>query len=803
MDRLWQDLRFGLRSLRKAPGLAITAIVSLGAGIGANTIIFTWLNSFVLQPQPVIPHYDRTVIVKTAGPGGAEWSLSYLSLRDWRAATRTIELGAAGFLQLGLRQQGGPAERLWAVAATGNYFDALGVRPALGRLLTPRDEAERATVVVLGYAFWQQRFGGDSAVIGRHLVLNGQDLVVVGVAPPRFNSHLIALKMDVFVPLTLQPLLAPPNRLDARGWQWLDAFGRLKEGVSIETAREEVSGIAQRISRETGDEGSRNGALLQPVMDQPAARIVGPILRALLGITAIVLLIACANVANLLLARALGRRREIGIRLAVGASRTRLVRQLLTEGILLAAAASLLGILIAWWGRDLLLALMPAAPLPIDFNLALDGRVVAFAVGISAIAVLLFALVPALQASRAEPLPALRAGDASPRRFRLQHALVVAQVALALVALVSAGLFLRTLLAARATDIGMHAPSQVLLANTDFRLARIPDSLQVPTMQKLLETVRAVPGVETASLTNEVPFGFGGASSRTMNPEGYEPRPDENRSVEYVMVGPDYFRAMGMTLVSGRALTASDGPGQPRVMVVNEQFAKRYWPGLDPLGRRVNQNDAWYTVVGVARQGKYHTLTEDPVALAWMPLYQEPHADLALVVRSASPATLPAGLRRAFQSINGDLPFLDVRTLAQQMEAAVFAQRLGAAMLATFGGIALVLSGIGLYGVLAFGVRQRTKEIGIRVALGAARRQVVRGVVVNAVRLAAIGVIIGAAGAVAAGQLLRSLLIGVGPRDPLTFAAIAALLVLVAVAASWLPARRAARIDPMIALRSE
>ncbi len=806
MDALWQDLRFGLRSLRKHLGLTLVAVLSLGLGIGANTTVFTWLNSFVLEPLPAVPAFNRMVLVKTNGPSGAEWSLSYLSLRDWRAGTTAVDLAASGFLQLGLRDGNGSTERLWGVLASGNYFDVLRMRPALGRLLTMQDELDRSPVGVLGYSLWQRRFAGDSSIVGRHLSLNGRDIAIVGVAPPRFGGTIIALQMDVYIPITLQPVMAPPSNLDDRNWEWLDGFGRVRDGFTLAQARADLDAVAKRVSRETGDTDSRNGAIVKPLSEQESTQIMRPVFLAMLGITGVVLLIACANVANLLLARALARRREIGIRIAIGAGRFRLVRQLLTESLTLAIAAGGLGLLLALWGRDLIMKLLPPAPFPIGMELSISPRVVLFAFVVTLATSLLFGLVPALQASNPELVPSLKDGIGGEpgQRSRLQSALVVSQVALSLVSLVCAGLFVRSLQASRVADVGFRNPGRLLLVSTDLRLAGVPDSSRTALVRRLTETIRALPGVEAASVADEVPLGFGGNSSRGMEPEGYQAQTDENTSVRYAMVGPDYFRAMDLPLVQGRPLDGTDLAGAPRVMVVNERFARRFWPGQDAVGRRVRQHNEWYTVVGVARQGKYNSLTEPAMAMAWMPVLQEPRSDLTVFVRAAGdPKALVPALRRAFQAVNTELPFLDVRTMAEHMQAAVFAQRLGAIMLAAFGCVALLLSAIGIYGVLSFGVSQRTREIGVRVALGAVRGDVVGLVVGRAMRLAGLGLLIGLGAAVGAAQLLRSQLIGISPRDPVTFAIIAVTLGAVALAASWLPARRAARIDPMVALRTE
>ena len=806
MGALLQDLRFGLRVLRKRPGLTLIAAVSLGLGIGANTTVFTWMNTFVLKPLPAVPEFRRIVAINTHGPGNSSWSVSYPNLRDWRAQSRSLDIAAAAFGQLGLRGAGGAVERTWAAMASGNYFDVLGVRASLGRLLTPRDEEQRSPVVVLGYGFWQRRFAGDSAIVGRHLELNGHDLQVIGVAAPRFGGTIIGLRFDAYAPVTLVPLLTGLTGLEGRQNQFMDAIGRIRAGWTLAQARQELDAVAKRVAETTGDDDSRNGAWVKPLTDQGAASFLTPLLFALLGVTGLVLLIACANVANLQLARGLARRREIGIRVALGAGRWRLVRQLLTESLALGLLAGGVGVLVAYWSRDTLARMVPPAPFPINLAFDVDGRVLLFALGVTIAAAVVFGLVPALQASNPALVPTLKdeIGGGPAHRSRLQSALVVSQVALSLVSLVCAGLFLRSLVASRDADVGFTGPDHVLLVSTDLTLAGVPEQQQAAVAGRLLERLGAVPGVEAASLAQTSPLGFGGASSLGIAPEGYVPGRNENMSIEYLAVGSDYFRAMGIPVVRGRGIERGDVAGAPDVAVVNERFAQRFWPGQDPVGKRFQRRGIWRTVVGVAKQGKYHDLTETAGSLIYIPFAQETRNDFDVVVRSAGdPRALAGAVHQAFKDVSPDLPVLDVRTMAEHMQAALFVQTLGATMLTAFGAMALLLSAIGIFGVLSYHVAQRTREIGVRVALGAGRREVVGMVVGRALRLVGLGLVAGLVLALGAGQLLRSQLIGVGPRDPLTYAGIGLLLALVALGASWLPARRAARVDPMVALRYE
>jgi predicted permease len=501
----------------------------------------------------------------------------------------------------------------------------------------------------------------------------------------------------------------------------------------------------------------------------------------------------------------------VAIRLAIGAGRWRLIRQLFTESLVLAALAGVVGFVIALWGRDLMNAFVPAAPFPIGLEYRMDSTILTFALVVTLVTALAFGLAPALQASKPDVVPALK-DDVSGAfgggwgRHRMQSALVTGQVALALVSLVCAGLFVRSLLNARVTDVGFDSPERTLLVATDLRLAGLRgDSAMGAATAQLLERVRALPGVTAAGIADQVPLGFGGQSSSSATVEGYQPGPNENMSIRLNLVSSGYFAAMGIPVLRGRPLQDGDERRGARNVVVNEAFARKYWPGLDPLGRRIDQGGGWMTVVGMVKTGKYNQITEDPVPMIYQPVGRDRPLDaFTLHLRAAGdPGLLTAALRLAFRETSADLPFLDVRTMRESMQAATMVQEIGATMLAGFGVIALLLSAIGIYGIMAYTVSQRTREIGVRVALGAARRDVLSLVIGRAMRLAGLGLVFGLLAAYGAGQYLGAQLVGVSGSDPVVFAAIALLLGAVALLASWLPARRAARVDPMLALRYE
>jgi predicted permease len=801
-----QDVRFALRSLRKHPGLTLAAVLSLGLGIGANTTVFTWIQAFVVDPLPAVAGFDRLVEVETRGPENREWSLSYPSYRDWSQETRTVDLAVADMFQAGL-QQGDGVQRVWGLAVSANYFDVLRVRPALGRAFQAAEETSAEPVAVLNHRFWQDRFAGDSGVLGRTITVNGVPLTVIGIAPPRFGGTAVGLSFDFFFPVTLEPrLLDQPSWLDDRGRQFMEGIGRLREGVTLAQAAAEMDEVARR-AEEAGGSRLNRGAVVTPYGHDGAPALLGPALNALIGVTGVVLLIACANIAGLLVARALARQREIGIRMALGASRARLVRQLLTESAVLALAAGVAGLGLTFWGRDLMRAFIPAGPYPIELAMSMNLKVVAFAAVLTAATTLLFGLVPAFQTSRPELVPALKEGmgDAPAGRARVQSVLIVGQVALSVVSLVMAGLFVRSLGSAKEIDTGLSDPDRTLLITTDFFLAGYRDSSGPVAVTSLLERLARVPGVEVASAAASVPLGFSGTSSSSTRIEGYEPRADENMSIVRNAVGAGYFAGMGTPVLRGREFVPEDRDGSLPVVVVNQAFADRYWPGQDPIGRRLDMGGGWKTVVGVVHTGKYRQLTEPPRPVVFHAVTQQYRPDLTILLRArtGSGRALSPAARAVFAETNPHLPYLDVRTMAEHMQASLFVHRIGAWMLSGLGMVALLLSGVGIYGTLAYLVGRRTREIGVRMALGAARRDVLSLVMGRALRLTGIGLVIGLVLALGAGQLARSVLLGVSPRDPVTYANIALLLGVVALVASWIPARRATRVNPMNALRTE
>jgi predicted permease len=811
MPNFLQDLRYGLRMMRKNPGFTAVALLTLALGIGANATIFTWLNSILVVGLPGVKAPRELVAVIPVSPDFGMTSVSYPDYVDYRDRNTTLAgLTALESQAVSLSGDGNP-ERVWAELVTANFFDVMGVRPILGRTFLAEEERtpNASPVVVLSYSLWQRRFGGDPSVIGRRVILNNCPFTVVGVASEGFAGGETALRFDLWVPMMMQEKVIPGKRLQARDNSWLMALGRLKPGVTVQQAQAELTDIANRLQREYPG-GARGSVSVFPMWKSPkgATSVLGPVLLLLMGVVALVLLIACANVANLLLARATGRRREIAIRLALGAGRGRLLRQLLTESLLLSLAGGALGIICANWTAGLLRTLAPPTDFPVGMALDLDARVFAFTFGLALLTGLAFGLAPALQAVRTDMLVPLKdesaaIAGAGGRRAWLRNALVVSQVSISVLLLVTAGLFLRSLANAQTFRPGFTAGG-VLLASVDL----FPGGYKADTARafykQVLEKVRALPGVESASMARRVPLGLGGSSSSSIRIEGFELRKDERPWTYINNVSPDYLRTMRIPLLAGREFSERDTVIAPAVAIVNETMARRYWPAGDALGKRFSFGEERFTVIGIAGNIRSRALNEPPAAYTYLCLYQFYRPDVTVHVRTAGdPGLLAGAVQREIQSIDPGLPVFSIRTLQVHISAASFQQRMAGQLLTVFGLLATTLAAVGIYGVLAYSMSRRTHEIGLRIALGAGRRDVIRLVLGHGMILTGAGVILGLASAFALTRLMRTLLLGVSPTDPATFAGVALILASAAAAACYLPARRATRVDPMVALRYE
>ena len=812
MKNFWQDAKYGFRRLRKSPGFTALAIVSLTLGIGANTAIFSLVNTVLLRPLPV-KEPEQLVQVYGTLHGGADYTIqSYLNYTDYRDRNEVFSGTLAyRFAPMSL-SHGGANERVWGYLVSGNYFDVLGVQPVLGRGFLPEEDRTPGShpVVVLSYGCWQRRFASDTSIVGRTIALNGHKFTVVGVAPEKFLGTEVAYAPEIWAPMMMAREIEPGSRwLNSRNDDNLFVVGRLKPGVTVEQAEQSLASLTLQLAKEHPAENEGRGVrLMTPGLFIPDIRnsVIG-FTGVLMAVVGLVLLLACVNLANLLLARATERRKEIAIRLALGASRFRLVRQLLTESVLLSLAGGACGLLLAAWINDLVTATKLPTDIALNFELHMDWRVLVFTLGLSLATGVVFSLLPALQSSKPELLPALKDEGSMGgfRRSRLRNALVVAQVALSLVLLVCAGLIVRGLQAAQSMRPGFN-PENAVALSFDVGLQGYDEPKGRDFQRQVLERARALPGVRSAALVYNLPLSINYNSS-TIYIEG-QPAASSSQLPLAIpnYVSPDYFQTMGIGL-RGRDFTLQDDKKETRVAVVNETFARRFFPAQEAVGKRFNfggPNDPFWEIVGVAADGKYETLGESQKPAFYRPLLRDYNTTVTLVARTAGdPRTMINALRREVQALDPTLPLYDVKTLTEHMQVPLFPARTAATVLGSFGVLALVLAAIGIYGVMSYVVAGRTREIGVRMALGAQASDVLRLIVRQGMTLAIVGLACGLVAAFAAARLLTGLLYGVSPSDPLTFAGVALLLGAVALLACYVPARRATKIDPMVALRYE
>jgi len=810
MHALGRDLRHAARALRSSPGLVALATLSLALGIGANVTVFAWARAVLLEPMPGVRDQGRLLKALQTDPEQEYVSFSYPDYRDLRDQATTLSGLAVVRQAPATLAADGRSERAWVQVVSGNFFELLGVDAALGRTLTPADDRvpEGHPVVVISHALWQRRFGGDPSVVGRTVRLNTRPYTVLGVTPARFRGAGTGLAFDAWVPVTMQMQFEPGgSRLERRGDRWLDAYARLAPGVSLERAQAELNVLANRIAAANQRETLGRGIALFPLWRAPrsGAAILGPIILVLAGICSLVLLLACANLASLLLARGVKRRKEIAIRLSLGARRSDIARQLLAESVLLALVGGAAGIFVATFGIGLLEAWMPPTPFPLSIGARVDGLAVAVAAGVALMTAVLFGVAPAFQAARPETAGVLReeAASVAGGRTRLRSGLVVAQVAISVLLLVAAGLFLRTLQRLQNADLGFE-PRGVYVASLELFTSGYDQERGLAFWRELADRARSLPGVEQASLVRRVPLGFGGSSSSGFEVEGYQAPKDAEPWGYYNSVGPGYFSLMRMGIVKGREILADDRDDTQAVAVVNETMAARYWSGRDAVGGRFRLGEKWVTVVGVARDATYRDLGEKAAPWFFLPLQQGYRPDMTLLLRSAGdPAALARPALGLVRELDPGIAPFSATTLSAFIGASDFRQRVGSQLLGLFGVLGLLLASIGLYGVLSFQVARRTREIGIRMALGGSRGDVLQLVLRQGALLVGLGLVIGLASAAFLAQLLRSLLLGLSPWDPLAFASVAVVLLLAAFVACLVPARRATRVDPLLALRHE
>jgi putative ABC transport system permease protein len=801
---LWQDLRFGARMLLKQPSFTLIAVLTLALGIGANTAIFSIVNAVLLRPFPY-KEPERLVILRENISGGVNSSVSYPNFADWRAQSALCDSIVAVRVNESFNLTGvGEPERLQGRLVSAEFFSTLGIKPLAGRDFLPEEDRPGATpAAILSYEFWQRRFGADLSIIGRQLSLNDQSFTVVGVAPPNFQFGMDA---DVTVPIGLQA-----ERFRARGADpgVRPVVARLKPGVSEQQAEAELNMIAARLEQQYPESNKERRVRVTPLHETFVGAVRQPLLI-LLGAVGLVLLIACANVANLLLVRSSARQKELAVRVALGASRGAIIRQLLTESVLLAALGAALGVLLAFWGASLIAAQLPEGVPRLD-EARVDALVLVFTLAVSLLTGLLFGLAPALQASRPNLSEGLKEGErgSSGRRHWLRSVLVIGEVALTLTLLVGAGLLIQSFRRVLDVDPGFN-PRNLLMMQVSVNN---PDGQQIANFfEQLYQKVRDLPGVKAVAVSNGLPFGV--ANRPIFFIEGRPDQENKPSTIRYT-VSADYFQTMGIELIKGRVFNAQDTRDSPRVVIIDEALARFALPNEDPLGKRLMMSRAGpsYEIVGVVRHVEHDSLDRQAPASAQfytnfnqIPLQGLPNnvRRINVLVRAeVEPLSLASAVRGQIAALNKDQAIFNVRTMEQVVTQSVAPRRFSMMLLTLFAVVALALASLGIYGLMSYAVTQRAREIGVRMALGAQSGAVLRLMIGQGMTLALVGVALGLVASVALTRAMKNLLFGVSATDPATFAAIALLLALVALLACWIPARRATKVDPMIALRSE
>ncbi len=815
MQMLIQDFRYALRNLVANPGFAAVAILMLALGIGANSTIFSWVNSVLLNPLPSTTRTHELAQVTYLNRGDILVSFSYPDYQDLSRGLKQVT-GITGFddLAVGIVIDS-DAERAWAQIVTANFFDVLGAPIATGRGFTAEDNQPGSQAVVLSHAYWQRRFNGDGSVIGRTVRINAQPFTIVGVAGEGFLGSVTGLSYDLWLAVGSQG--GPNSRLDNRGSRWLQLVARLKPGATREQLRGEMDAVIDGMRHAFASEQRYidHKSAVFPMDNAPdgGIAVLRPVLLILSVVAGVVLLITCANLAGLLLARASARQKEIAIRLSMGAGRWRIIQQLFVEGLVLGGLGAAGALVALRWTSGLLIGFAPPSELPIHLDPTVDSTVVWFTAAITIATVLLFALAPAAQAQPADVATTLRDSGSAGRAFgrhRLRRALVSAQVALSIALLVGAGLCLRSLNEATRMSPGFEADG-VVVGWLDVFSAGYNAEQGRAFYTRVLDRVRAMPGVESVSLSRRIPLGFIGGSFSDVTVDGHTKSDNDPRGVSMNWVGPDYAATLQIPVVSGRDLSADDRFDRPRVALVSEAMARHYWKDRDPVGGRFmfgaprpDQEPQWISVVGVIKDIKQRSLTERPQPSVAIPILQFYSSTAVLNVRVAGGLESTSGaLQQAIRDIDPRVPFHNVSLLADHTKAATFQQKLAGDLLVVFGGLALALAGIGSYGVLSFLVGMRRREIGIRLAVGASRGDVFRLIAGSGARLIGVGLAIGLLLSIGVGMGLQSMLIGITPTDPVTYAGVIGMLLVVATAACLVPARRAASLDPAITLREE
>jgi predicted permease len=807
-----QDLRYGFRQLGRSPGFSVLIILCLTLGIGANTAVFSWVEGILFRPYPAVVHQDR--LFALAGTERGETRATEISWQDFLDLRRSCTLCEDAFvskitgstLSIGER-----AETARGSIVSANYFDAIGVRPMLGRGFEPGEDvgSDSHPVVVISYQMWRDRFKSDPEIIGKVQRFDSVAHTIIGVAPQGFYGTFVGWAMQFWVPASMEETFESGGyKLDDRGARWVEAYVRLKPGVQRTQAQQEVSAIAARLERSYPATNRGEGLGLWPLWQTPFnnAGTLLPTLEVMAAVVAFVLLIACANVGNLLLVRAFARRHEMSLRLAIGASRVRLLKQLLTEGLILSALGTAGGLVAAYWCRHALVLLLPSrSGVAMYLPGEIDWRVMSWSAGICLLVTMIVGLIPALQTRNvdlAAPLKAESSGVVGARgRAWIRSGLIVFQVCLSFILLVGAALLLESLEKIRSTSPGFRTTG-VVTSGVSLVAAGYDDARARTFQDELMDRLGLLPGVESAAFARVTPLGYGSYSSTPVAVDGYQPPLEERPEIEYNQVGPGYFVTLGIPVFSGREFTRTDDEKAPRVAIVNQTMVTRYWGGQDPVGRRLRVKGGWVRVVGVAADSKYESMRETPMPFFYVPLRQDFVRAPALYIRTnQTQQSMMAALLREVHALDANLGLYEMITLQEQVNRSTSPQLVAVTLVSILGGLALLLAGVGLYGVMSYAVAQSRRELALRMALGAGAANLLRLVISRGLRLTAGGIIFGAAAAFALTRLLGKLLYNVSPYDPRVFASALAVMTVIAIAACLLPAWRASRTDPARVLR--
>lgn len=806
-----QDLIFGVRMLRRNPGVSLLAVMCLTLGIGATTAVFSWIEGILLRPFPMVAVEDRMFAITGMDRNGRT-DVSWPDIQDLRKNCTLAEAFLAEHIGGATLNIGERADRATGSVVSSNYFDVLGIRPILGRTFRPEEDTGRGAhpVTVISYETWKQRYRGDRGIIGKTQMLNGVQHTIIGVTPEGFYGTFVGYSFNFWVPAAMEDVFEGGGyKLEDRGARWIEGFVVLKPGVTIERAQAEISAIGARLAADYPDTNRGRNFKLYPLWQTPFnnAGTLLPTLRASLVVASLVLLIACANVGNLLLVKSFGRRHEMTMRMSLGAGRARLLRQLLTEGLILAMISAAGGVLVAYWCRNLVTLQFPptAAGVVIHLPAHMDLQVLAASTGVCLLAAVLFGLAPALQAGKIDLASAIKAESGGVLGGRgkawVRSGLVVVQVSLSFLLLVSAGLLLKSFHSMQQTDVGFST-DHVLISYVDMIGAGYSGARIRNFQDQLVDRVQALGGVQSMAWSRSVPFTYRVYPSSPVEVDGFETQPGEQPTVEYNEIGEGYFSTLGLPLVSGREFTRADNEGSQPVAIVNETMVQRFWRGENPMGRRLRVKGRWLQVIGVARNSKYSSMLETSTPFFYTALRQVPPGGQNFQIRTRlAPTAIGRALGREIKTIDPNLAVGEVLTMRENIARRTWGQRAAFTLLAIFACIALLLAGIGLYGVMSYAVSQSKRELGLRMALGARSSDLLRIVMSHGIGLTLGGMGAGVAAALALTRLLGDMLYKISPRDPASFAAAFAAMLLAGAAACLLPAWRATRTDPVRALR--